>query len=77
MSISGVTPRHISIRDRLFSYPAAENQLLLLECDACGNVKDERVTLQNAVPKIIKYFLQIVQISPVHNLFLVFYCGSW
>ncbi|MBD2471538.1 hypothetical protein H6G90_28510 [Nostoc sp. FACHB-145] len=71
LGISGISQRNIAQRDRLFSYPAAEDQLILLECDACGNVKDERATLQNAVPEIIKYFLQIVQMSPAYKLFLV------
>jgi hypothetical protein len=63
LSISGVSQRHISIRDRLFTFPTAEDQLLLLESD--------RLTLQNAVPEITKYFLQIVQMLPAYNLFLV------
>lgn len=63
LGISGVTQRHISIRDHLFSYPAPEDQLILLECD--------RVTLQNAVPGVIKYFLELVQMSPTYNLFFV------
>ncbi|MBU7586871.1 MAG: hypothetical protein KAF91_29140 [Nostoc sp. TH1S01] len=71
LGVSGVSPRNISIRDRLFTYPAPEDQLMLLECDACGNVKDERATLQNAVPEIVKYFLEIVQMSPIYNLFFV------
>ncbi|MCC5640748.1 hypothetical protein LC593_33965 [Nostoc sp. CHAB 5844] len=71
LGISGVSQRHISICDRLFSYPAPEDQLILLECDACGNVKDERVTLQNAVSEITKYFVSLVQMSPAYNLFSV------
>lgn len=63
LTISGISQRNIAQRDRLFSYPAAEDQLILLECD--------RTTLQNAVPEIIKYFLEIVQMSPAYNLFWV------
>ncbi|MBD2255144.1 hypothetical protein [Nostoc parmelioides] len=63
LGISGVCLRHIAIRDRLFSYPTADDQMLLLESD--------RTTLQNAVPGIIKYFLELVQMPPAYNLFLV------
>ncbi|MBD2302790.1 hypothetical protein [Nostoc sp. FACHB-190] len=71
LSISGVSQRHISIRvrpwrwrsHRLFSYPAPEDQLILLECD--------RIVLQNAVPGVLKYFLELVQMSPTYNLFFV------
>jgi hypothetical protein len=63
LGISGVCPRHIAIRDRLFSYPAAEDQLLLLESD--------RLTLQNAVSGVVEYFLQLVQMPLAYNLFLV------
>lgn len=63
LSISGVGQRHISIRDRLFAYPAPEDQLTLLDGD--------RMVLQNAVPGVIKYFLELVQMSRVYNLFSV------
>ncbi|BAY20227.1 hypothetical protein NIES21_60970 (plasmid) [Anabaenopsis circularis NIES-21] len=63
LGISGVSQRHISIRDHLFSYPAPEDQLILLEYD--------RRVLKNAVPGVIKYFLELVQMSPTYNLFFV------
>lgn len=71
LGISGVSQRNVAIRvrrrrcrrHRLFSYPTAEEQLILLESD--------RLTLQQAVPEIIKYFLQLAQMSPAYNLFLV------
>jgi len=61
--ISGVSQRNISIRDRLFSYPTVEDQLLTLESD--------RIILQKAVPEIIQFFVSLVQIAPAYNLFLV------
>ena len=63
LDISGVSQRNISIRDRLFSYPTVEDQLLTLESD--------RIILQKAVPEIIQFFVSLVQIAPVYNLFLV------
>jgi hypothetical protein len=63
LSISGISQRHISIRDCLFSYPAAEELLILLESD--------RLTLQQAVPEIIKYFIQLVHKPRAYNLFSV------
>lgn len=63
LNISGVSQRHISIRDRLFSFPKEEPLVLMLECD--------RTILQNAVPEITNYFLKLVQMSPAYNLFLV------
>ncbi|HEY9799436.1 MAG TPA: hypothetical protein V6D25_03680 [Leptolyngbyaceae cyanobacterium] len=63
MSISGVSQRHVAIRDRLFSYPVANDQLLLLECD--------RLTLKNAVSGIVEYFLQLVEMPQAYNLFSV------
>ncbi|MBE9210611.1 hypothetical protein IQ244_29735 [Nostoc sp. LEGE 06077] len=71
LNISGVSQRHISIRDRLFSFPKEEALVLMLHSDACGNIKDERTILQNAVPEITNYFLKLVEISPAYNLFLV------
>lgn len=62
LSISGITQRNIAIRDHLFAFSVAEDQLILLECD--------RITLQNAVPSVIKYFVSLVQKSPSYNLFL-------
>lgn len=63
LDISGVSQRNISIRDRLFSYPIVEDQLLTLESD--------RIILQKAVPEIIQFFVSLVQIAPAYNLFLV------
>ena len=63
LGISGIINRHVAYRDRLFFYPATDDQLLLLESD--------RTTLQNAVPGIIEYFLQLVEMPPTYNLFLV------
>ncbi|MFW9257681.1 hypothetical protein [Nostoc sp. CALU 546] len=63
LGISGVRTRNISVRDRLFSYPTVEDQLITLDKD--------RVTLQQAVPEIIKYFASLVQMQPAYNLFLV------
>lgn len=63
LAISGVSQRNISIRDRLFSYPTVEDQLLTLEND--------RIILQKAVPEIIQFFVSLVQIAPAYNLFLV------
>ncbi|MCG6137684.1 MAG: hypothetical protein MET45_24115 [Nostoc sp. LLA-1] len=63
LGISGVSQRNISIRDRLFSYPVAEDQLFTLESD--------RLAIQNAVPEIIRYFVNLVQMPSAYNLFLV------
>jgi hypothetical protein len=63
LAISGVSQRNISIRDRLFSYPKIEDQLLTLDSD--------RIILQKAVPEIIQFFVSLVQIAPAYNLFLV------
>lgn len=63
LGISGVRTRNISVRDRLFSYPTVEDQLITLD--------EDRVTLQQAVPEIIKYFASLVQMQPAYKLFLV------
>ncbi|MBD2505550.1 hypothetical protein [Anabaena azotica] len=63
MSISGVSQRCVAYRDRLFSYPVANDQLQLLECD--------RASLQNAVPGVVEYFLELVEIPQAYNLFSV------
>ncbi|YAF98944.1 MAG: hypothetical protein AB3A66_28505 (plasmid) [Nodularia sp. CChRGM 3473] len=63
LGISGVSQRNISIRDRLFSYPTVEDQLLTLESD--------HIILQKAVPEIIQFFVSLVQMPPAYSLFLV------
>ncbi|MBC6434197.1 hypothetical protein FM036_27685 [Nostoc sp. HG1] len=63
LGICGVRVRNISVRDRLFSYPTVEDQLVIQESD--------RLTLQQAAPEIIKYFISLVQIPPEYKLFLV------
>ncbi|AUB43472.1 hypothetical protein COO91_09653 (plasmid) [Nostoc flagelliforme CCNUN1] len=78
LGISGVRTRNISVRvrpgrcrwrslskrrHRLFSYPALEDQLVMQESD--------RVTLQQAAPEIIKYFISLVQMPLEYRLFLV------
>lgn len=63
LGISGVSQRNISIRDRLFSYPTVEDQLLTLESD--------RIILEKAVPEIIQFFVSLVEMPPAYNLFLV------
>jgi hypothetical protein len=63
LGISGVRVINISVRDRLFSYPTVEDQLITLD--------EDRVTLQQAVPEIIKYFVSLVQMQPAYRLFLV------
>ncbi|MBD2505693.1 hypothetical protein [Anabaena azotica] len=63
MSISGVSQRHVAFRDRLFSHPVADDQLLLMESD--------RASLQNAVPGVVEYFLELVEIPQAYNLFSV------
>jgi hypothetical protein len=63
LGISGVRMRNISVRDRLFSYPTVEDQLITLD--------EDRVTLQQAVPEIINYFISLVQMQPAYRLFLV------
>ncbi|MBG1262255.1 hypothetical protein F8S20_25795 [Nostoc sp. BAE] len=71
LGISGVRTRNISVRvrpgrcrrHRLFSYPTVEDQLITLD--------EDRVTLQQAVPEIIKYFASLVQMQPAYKLFLV------
>ncbi|WP_100897683.1 hypothetical protein [Nostoc flagelliforme] len=55
--------RNISVRDRLFSYPTVEDQLIRLD--------EDRATLAQAVPEIIKYFVSLVQMQPAYRLFLV------
>lgn len=63
LNISGVRQTNIAVRDRLFSYPTLEDQLIMLD--------EDRLTLQQAVPKIIKYFVSLMQIQPAYRLFLV------
>ncbi|WP_414573798.1 hypothetical protein [Nostoc sp. CCY 9925] len=63
LGISGVRMRNISVRDRLFSFPTVEDQLITLD--------EDRLTLQQAVPEIIKYFVSLVQMQPAYKLFLV------
>lgn len=63
LGISGVRVINISVRDRLFSYPTVEDQLITLD--------EDRLTLQQAVPEIIKYFVSLVQMQPAYKLFLV------
>ncbi|MDZ7970560.1 MAG: hypothetical protein RM368_37500 [Nostoc sp. DedSLP03] len=63
LNISGVRQTNIAVRDRLFSYPTVEDQLITLN--------EDRVTLQQAVPEIIKYFVSLMQMQPVYKLFLV------
>ncbi|MCC5664873.1 hypothetical protein LC653_13325 [Nostoc sp. CHAB 5784] len=71
LGISGVRTRNISVRvrpwrwrsHRLFSYPTVEDQLVTLESD--------RVTLQQAVPEVVNYFISLVQIQLAYRLFLV------
>lgn len=62
LGISGVSQRCVSIRDRLFSYSALVEELVLLESD--------RILLQSAAPKLIEYFTELVQIEPAYRLFL-------
>lgn len=47
----------------MFSYPTVEDQLLTLESD--------RITLEQAVPEIIQYFVSLVQMPPAYQLFLI------
>ena len=63
LDISGVRTRNISVRVRLFSYPTLEEQLITLD--------EDRTTLAQAVPEIIKYFVSLAQIPPEYRLFLV------
>ncbi|AUB42010.1 hypothetical protein COO91_08108 [Nostoc flagelliforme CCNUN1] len=63
LGISGVRMSSISVRDRLFSYPTVEDQLITLD--------EDRATLAQAVPEIIKYFVSLVQMRPAYRLFLV------
>jgi hypothetical protein len=63
LGVSGVRTRNISVRDRLFSYPTVEDQLITLD--------EDRVILQQAVPFVINYFINLVQIQPAYRLFLV------
>ena len=63
LNISGVRQTNIAVRDRLFSYPTVEEHLVILDRD--------RLTLQQALPEIIKYFISLAQISPEYRLFLV------
>ncbi|MBD2565134.1 MULTISPECIES: hypothetical protein [Nostoc] len=63
LNISGVRQTNIAVRDRLFSYPKVEEHLVILDRD--------RLTLQQAVPEIIKYFVSLAQIPPEYRLFLV------
>jgi hypothetical protein len=63
LNISGVRQTNIAVRDRLFSYPKVEENLVILDRD--------RLTLQQAVPEIIKYFVSLAQIPPEYRLFLV------
>ncbi|MCC5670928.1 hypothetical protein LC653_46115 [Nostoc sp. CHAB 5784] len=63
LGISGVRVINISVRDRLFSYPTVEDQLITLD--------EDRLTLQQAVPEIINYFISLVQMQPAYKLFLV------
>ncbi|WP_341530064.1 hypothetical protein WKK05_12625 [Nostoc sp. UHCC 0302] len=63
MGISGVRTRNISVRDRLFSYPTVEDQLITLD--------EDRVTLQQAVPEVVNYFISLVQMQPAYRFFLV------
>ena len=71
LGISGVRMSSISVRvrpwrwrsHRLFSYPTVEDQLITLD--------EDRATLAQAVPEIIKYFVSLVQMRPAYKLFLV------
>ncbi|MBE9036033.1 hypothetical protein [aff. Roholtiella sp. LEGE 12411] len=63
LGISGVKTKNISVRDRLFSYPTVDDQLITLESD--------RIILKQAVPEIIKYFVSLVQMQPAYELSLV------
>ena len=63
LNISGIRQTNIAVRDRLFSYPTVEEQLITLD--------EDRLTLQQAVPEIIKYFISLAQIPPEYRLFLV------
>lgn len=63
LNISGVRQTNIAVRDRLFSYPTLEEQLITLD--------EDRTTLAQAVPEIIKYFVSLAQIPPEYRLFLV------
>ncbi|AUB43516.1 hypothetical protein COO91_09697 (plasmid) [Nostoc flagelliforme CCNUN1] len=47
----------------MFSYPTVEDQLITLD--------EDRATLAQAVPEIIKYFVSLVQMRPAYRLFLV------
>ncbi|AUB41717.1 hypothetical protein COO91_07779 [Nostoc flagelliforme CCNUN1] len=63
LNISGVRQTNIAVRDRLFSYPTLEEQLITLD--------EDRTTLAQAVPEIIKYFVSLTQIPSEYRLFLV------
>ena len=61
LSISGVIDHHVSIRDHLFSYKQEEGQLEILEFD--------HKILKMEVPKIVDFFLKILDIEPKYSLF--------
>jgi hypothetical protein len=63
IGISGVSHRNTAIRDRLLSYPAAKEQLILLDSD--------RLKFQQSVREITKYFISLVQMRTAYNLFSV------
>ncbi|MEH1887870.1 hypothetical protein [Nostoc sp.] len=63
LNISGIRQTNIAVRDRLFSYPTLEEQLITLD--------EDHTTLAQAVPEIIKYFVSLTQIPPEYRLFLV------
>ncbi len=63
ISISGVGHHNTAIRDCLFSYPAAKEQLILLDSD--------RLKFQQSVREITKYFISLVQMRTAYNLFSV------